>query len=602
MLARIPEKTIHLVRWGFAIGWVLLILSLFADPLSYHLTETGQLFAAAAPNHCFQFQGHCHVLSAYPMGARLFWGMVLPLIILTLLILGHETWRRICPLSFISQIPRALRLQRKTTIAEDSWLARHTLTFQFGLLFLGLTLRLLLFNSDRLLLGCLLLFTILAAITVGFFYDGKTWCQYFCPMAPVQMIYSEPSGLLGSRAHTAPPKSITQSMCRTVDQTGQEKSACVACKSPCIDIDAEGAYWEGIRQVDRKLLYYGYFGLVVGFYLYFWLYSGNWHFLSAGVWNETNQLRTLLSPGFFIAGHAIAIPKLIAVPFTLVISTSVGYVIGISAERAYKHYTRQQARPLPPETVQSRSFTIATFLSFNCLFFMGVRPTLGYFPSFVQDFVAGLAVILSTLWLVKSWNSSLQRYNRERDTNLLRRQLSKIDIDLSKFLEGRALEDLSPDELYTLAKVIPGFAQEYRWQIYSNVLREALEQRSVTPSSSLKAFDTLRQKFAISEESHWSILDLLQSEFPHLFRQHPIPEANVTLLRSRSQPPDPNLHRTVLRSNSRSTEALPPPAGADMTVLRPSDPPASPDTNAQTILRPINPKSPTSGSEPSDQA
>ncbi|NJN86520.1 MAG: hypothetical protein HC881_09665 [Leptolyngbyaceae cyanobacterium SL_7_1] len=42
-------------------------------------------------------------------------------------------------------------------------------------------------------------------------------------MAPVQIVYSEPSGLLGSPAHTAPPKTITQSMCRTIDRNGAEK-------------------------------------------------------------------------------------------------------------------------------------------------------------------------------------------------------------------------------------------------------------------------------------------------------------------------------------------------------------------------------------------
>jgi polyferredoxin len=58
-------------------------------------------------------------------------------------------------------------------------------------------------NSDRLLLGLFLLLTIASAITVGFLYGGKTWCNYICPMAPVQMVYSEPSGLLTSVAHTA---------------------------------------------------------------------------------------------------------------------------------------------------------------------------------------------------------------------------------------------------------------------------------------------------------------------------------------------------------------------------------------------------------------
>ena len=566
MFAKIPEKYMHLTRWGLTLGWLILILSLFYDPVSAQLTEPNHLFAAHTATGCFQFQGACRSLTAYPLGARIFWGMVLPLVIVTLLVFGHEAWRRICPLSFLSQIPRALGRQSKRTVDENSWLGRNALVFQIGLLFIGLNLRLLLVNSDRLLLGLFLLFTILLAITIGFLYDGKTWCNYFCPMAPVHMIYSEPSGLLGSEAHKAPPKTITQSMCRTVDQNGQEKSACVACKVGCIDIDAEGAYWEGIKNPDRKLLYYAYAGLVIGFYFYFGLYSGNWRFLSAGVWNETNQFTTLLNPGFFIAGQTIAIPKLIAVPFTLAIASSITYAIGLWVETQNKRYNKRQRYPLSQEQLQSRMFAITTFLSFNLLFFLGVQPTLGYFPAPIQNLLSWAAVVVSSLWVVKSWNRNLQRYNRERDANLLRRQLSKLTIDLSQFLEGRSIEQLQPDELYALAKVLPGFSNDYRLQVYRGVLREGLEQGSVTPARSLKVFQTFRQKLEISEEFHWAILEKLQTEEPDLFQA------------SRWQTRD-----------------------VDPTVIRysPDRPATRPVTGAETVYRPVNRQSTTPPANPS---
>lgn len=517
MFSNIPERYMHLIRWSLTVGWLILIVSLFYDPISAQLTAPGQVFAATTASGCFQFQGECRSLAPYSLGARIFWGMILPLVVITLLVFGHEAWRRICPLSFLSQIPRALRWQRQAVIEENSWLGRNAPYVQLGLLFIGLAVRLLLVNSDRLLLGIFLVLTILAAITVGFLFDGKTWCNYFCPMAPVHVVYSEPSGLLGSKAHTAPPKSITQSMCRTIGQDGKEKSACVACKLGCMDIDAERAYWETIRQPDRKLLYYAYPGLVIGFYLYFWLYSGNWSFLSAGVWNETNQLTTLLSPGFFIAGRAIAIPKLIAVPLTLTVASGITYAIGLWTEKACKRRNRRLQYPLSREQVQSRVFGVAAFLAFNLLFFLGVRPTLGYFSPLIQNLIGWAAVVSSSLWLVKTWNRSAQQYGRERDANLLRRQLSKLDIDLAQFLEGRSLDELKPDELYTLAKVLPSFTQEYRLQIYSGVLRESLGQQSVTPAGSLSAFQTLRQNLGISDEAHWTLLDQLQQQDPQLF-------------------------------------------------------------------------------------
>ncbi|MBW4657857.1 MAG: hypothetical protein KME15_04230 [Drouetiella hepatica Uher 2000/2452] len=594
MFAKIPEKYMHLTRWGLAIGWLILIASMFYDPISAQLTASNQLFAASTTTGCYQFQGQCRPLTDYPLGARIFWGMVLPLSIITLLVFGHEAWRRICPLSFLSQIPRALGRQGKRTVDESSWLGRNALYLQFSLLFIGLNLRLLLVNSDRLLLGIFLLSTILLAITVGSLYDGKTWCHYFCPMAPVQMIYSEPSGLLGSEAHQAPPKTITQSMCRTVDKSGQEKSACVACKVGCIDIDAEGAYWEGIKKPDRKLLYYAYVGLVIGFYLYFWLYSGSWSFLSAGVWNETNQLATLLQPGFFIAGQAIAIPKLIAVPLTLTVTSGMTYAIGLWAEWYYKRYNKRQRHPLSSEQVQSRMFAIATFTAFNLLFFMGVRPTLGYLPAPIQQILSWAAVVASSLWVVKSWNRSMQRYNRERDANLLRRQLSKLNIDLSQFLEGRTMEQLKPDELYALAKVLPGFSNNYRLQIYQGTLKEALEQGSVTPVRSLKVFHTLRQKLEISEELHWTILDQLQTEAPNLFPASQGHRDSETTVIRRSPAPHTTAEATVYRPIDRRSETPP----AQQTPAAQPDRSISFNELDQTVIKPTAQDIPPSDSRP----
>jgi len=71
-------------------------------------------------------------------------------------------------------------------------LAVHYGRLQFGWLFVGLCGRLLFFNADRLVLaGWLLFHDRLLRIHGGpICFGGKAWCQYFCPMAPVQ------SGLL----------------------------------------------------------------------------------------------------------------------------------------------------------------------------------------------------------------------------------------------------------------------------------------------------------------------------------------------------------------------------------------------------------------------
>ncbi len=196
MLAKIPEKTMHFVRWCLTVGWLLLIFSLFYDPISPIFTHPDSTWSPfrVNPDVCILVQGECVSPQAYPMGASLFWGFIIPMGIFVLLVFCHEFWRRICPLSFLSQIPRALGKQRqikhthpktgqvRTELAKvknDSWLGINHTYLQFGLLYIGVSGRLLFYDSHRLVLGCFLLFTIASAIFIGYFCAGKSWCQYF---------------------------------------------------------------------------------------------------------------------------------------------------------------------------------------------------------------------------------------------------------------------------------------------------------------------------------------------------------------------------------------------------------------------------------------
>jgi hypothetical protein len=527
MFQKASEKQMHYVRWLLAIGWLILIFSMFYDPISHHLTDPNDPYMLLSPFRikkelgCVKFQDICNDLAPYALGARIFWGIIIPIAIFGLVVFGHEAWRRACPLMFLSQIPRALGWQRRRrivdpltkvdrfepiAIAKDSWLGRNSLYVQFGLLFLGLNIRLLFVNSDRLALGIFLCLTILAAVTVGFLYAGKSWCHYFCPMAPVQTIYTGPRGLLASEAHQNAEAGITQSMCRTVDKSGKEKSACVSCQSPCFDIDAERAYWDGINRSDRKLLYYGYVGLVIGFYAYFTLYSGNPNFLAGAVWNETNHFAMLFQSGFYIFDVALPIPKILAVPLTLTASTLLTYAIGRSIERTYKRYCKRRKLITNPSQIHHRAFTICAFISFNLLFWMGVNPTLGWLPPFAQQLIGWMAVIVSTMWVYRTFWRTTQMYARESLATSLRRQLNKLAFDFSKVLEGRSINDLKADEVYVLAKTLPELTHEKRVQMYKDVLKDALEAGNINSSSSLEIFDLMRQQLDINEADHNQIL------------------------------------------------------------------------------------------------
>ena len=88
-----------------------------------------------------------------------------------------------------------------------------------------------------------------------------------------------------------------------------------------MDIDAERHYWKNLNHPGRKLSHYGYVGLVLGFYLYYFFYSGTFKYYYSGVWNQPdipiNKLSSLLNPGFYLFNEAYPIPKFVASALTL---------------------------------------------------------------------------------------------------------------------------------------------------------------------------------------------------------------------------------------------------------------------------------------------
>ncbi|OKH52590.1 hypothetical protein NIES2101_14265 [Calothrix sp. HK-06] len=523
----------HLVRWLLAVGWLSLIFSLFFPQLSSWLTEPINLSSPfhLRPEKCVFLQGVCLKQPPYGMGASMFWGVILPIIIVVLLVAGHEFWRRVCPLYFFSQIPRALGIQRKQKITTDtgsvryelvgvekeSWLGRNYLYLQIGLFYLGLNVRILFVNGAHKVMGVYLLFVIAAAISVGFLFKGRSWCQYFCPMAPVQMFYTGPRGLLGSDAHLQPPQSVTQSMCRSTDSSGKEKIACVSCQSPCIDIDVERSYWEGITRPDQKLLFYSYFGLMFGFYMYFFLYAGNWDYYYSGAWShEEGLLYDLGRPGFYIFNHPIPIPKIIASPLTTAVFAAGSYFICLCLEKLYRYYLKRQNKYLNEEQVLHVIFVLSTFVSFNVFFIFAGRSNMNRLPGWMILFINTLIVFVSSTWLYRSLSRSKEKYDRESLAGSLRRQLNKLAVDWSQFLEGRSLQNLLPDEIYILGKVLPKFNLREKLEVYKGILQENLQEGKVHSVDSLQLLKDMRQQLNVSNEEHYSVLRELGVEEPEL--------------------------------------------------------------------------------------
>ena len=338
----------------------------------------------------------------------------------------------------------------------------------------------------------------------------------FCPVAPVQTIYSEPGGLLSTKAHMS-SQSITQSMCRTILPDGKEQSACVACQNPCIDIDAERLYWDNLDKPEASFIRYSYVGLVVGYFSYYYLYAGNTEYYFSGAWlRQTNQLDSLFSPGLYLFEQAINIPKLVAVPLVLGLFTTIGYWVGRWVETRAKAYSRKHHLDLNSAILKHRIFTLSTFGIFNFFFIFGGRPLVHLMPWSMQYLYDLGLVLLSTLWLYKTWRRSPDLYSRENLASRFRKQLEKLQLNVSQFIDGRTLSDLNTHEVYVLAKVLPGFTRDKRHQAYKGVVREALEEGYVNYSSSLEILQQMRRELGITDDEHRIVLEELGIEDPEL--------------------------------------------------------------------------------------
>ncbi|MEO0948324.1 MAG: hypothetical protein AAFY11_09305 [Cyanobacteria bacterium J06641_5] len=505
----------HVIRWVLAIGWLGLISSLLVG----------------------NFTGIAFLEWAHSRGTSIFWGTIVPAAIAILLVFGHEGWRRICPLGFLSQISQRLGIRAAKRIEEDSWLGTYHLYVQCGLLFLGLSLRLLWCNGSPVALGLLCSTTILAAILVGYRYGGRSWCHYFCPMSPVQTAISGPRGLFSSAAHTAPPMSLTQSKCRIWDNAqGKEVSACVTCKSPCVDIDAEQTYWEELLKPGRQFLQYGYLGLVIGFFGYFLLYYGGWDYYYEGMLYGLREAGNLLSPGFFF----IDIPRVAAVPLTLALSALITTSLGCYIEKLYKGYLLRNARNLAileaeiRERARHRIFCVFTAIAFNAFFAFGWRTLIG--PDSILHHGLTLAATLpSAWWLYRNFNRDRARYNLEGETMTLRRQIKKLPIDLSEHLGQRSIEDLRPEELDLLANILPQINRGSALQLFTGLVEELADKGWSNPQENWAWLDRVQTRLGIDDEDREQALKVVGLTRPNLLRALSQNSDNDRTLRLRAQ-------------------------------------------------------------------
>lgn len=497
MLADAPERTLLRVRWLLALLWLALIASCWWDPWSAALTAPGSGVTGltAAPR---QIAGEQPGPVAYTLGPRLFWGVGIPATILVLVLLGHDAWRRICPLSAIAQLPRRLGWQRRRTlpdgrrqvalVAAGSWWARHALEIQFVLFAVGVSLRASVLSAHPQALAVVLTGVLVLALVVGVLFGGKTWCHYVCPMGVVQLAITGPRGLT-----TAPALgTLGQSMCRT----SADAPACVGCNSPCPDVDLERAYWQRIPETSRRAVVYGYVGIAAGFLLYTQVLSG----VGSAIWWD----RGWLSPGWYLGGQAIPVPRVVAAPLTLLATSLVAIGLGFAAERI-------AARWSTPDHARHRTMTASTALALTLLISLGVLPGLGFLPAWLVWLIGTVALGAVAMWAHRTWWRESSAHEREQLAATMRRRLADLPIDLSPHLGGRQLADLGADEIHLLAQVVPALTKDGQRRFYRDVLTDAVSRGVSDGDEGRRLLTDLRQRLGIDEAEHRALLDTIAS-------------------------------------------------------------------------------------------
>jgi hypothetical protein len=528
---RWPERQARLARWGLLLAWLGLI-ALLLKP------ELGPAYGSIVCRES--------TICRPGIGNDLFWNIGLPLVILVVY-LSHELWRRICPLSFVSQLFRALGWQRTVlnragkpqvaAISESSWLARHHIQLQWGLLIAGLSLRLLIANSNGLVLALLFAASLLAALISGWAYGGKTFCQYLCPFAPAQQILSGPRSLLSSQAHLGGSSKTTQSMCRTVGAQGQDISTCVACAKPCFDIDAERTYWQSLSgKRGMAWAWYSYPGLILAFFLLIQSYApagASDHgidYLTSNLFTYDGRLAAMAWQSLLPAGWP-QLPRILAIPALLSAGGVASERLFHQIERLQRHQLRAAAPELAKERAIHRTRLLATFAAINIYFYFK-RNLFDSGDSLGWVELQLLIVAISSVWLYRSWDRDRSLYERENTSTSLRKRLAKLGAKLQPLLAGRQLEDLSPGEVFVLANALPVQETSQRQSIYLDVLRDLLSSGRLDRTASLKTLVDLRTSLRLTDADHQRSLEILTSEDPRLTSLSPEDLAGLSLCRN----------------------------------------------------------------------
>ncbi len=425
-------------------------------------------------------------------GNRIFWTMAIAALPFFFAVVGFHVWRRICPLAVAGQLGRLVG--RPGTRKVDGWLAENYLLVQFGVLVAALSLRLVATNGSALWLSGFVIAVFVTAAIVSFLFGGKTWCNYLCPVGVVEKIYTEPSRNVAGKGELT-------SQC----------APCVACKKHCPDIDLEQGYWKEASERPRRLAYFAWPGIVVGFYTYFFLVSGSWAYYFDGGWAYERDLPThAFDPGFTFAP---AIPRIVAAPLTLIGFGLASFIVFAAIEQLVM---RPRLRRLGPDAtaeakdalrarVRHGMLAVAGLVAFNAFYLFAGQPSLGRLPGWVVTGWGLIVVFASTAIFIRRITRREEQYVHEKFAQKI----------LKKWEWGDAPPSDKLEDIYLLHTERTK-QREARLRAYKETVREMVADGLVTRQE-LTILDSLRAQLGVSDKDHQKMINELSAEERQLF-------------------------------------------------------------------------------------
>lgn len=207
-----------------------------------------------------------------------------------------------------------------------------------------------------------------------------------------------------------------------------------------------------------RFVYYGYSGMVLMFYVYYYLYSGGWDYYFSGTWTheENPQLNQLLSPGFFINGQAYNIPKIIAAPFAMIATILLAYGFWSGVELLYARIARRVRPGISQETIRHQMLRICAWATFNTFYLFAGRPNIALMPTWLQTVVNTTIVAASTIWLMMNISRRPEDHAEESLAAALRSRVKQSYDSVKDFVRGKPVDNLDAREVNILAKLAKG--------------------------------------------------------------------------------------------------------------------------------------------------